>query len=247
MPTTIEQSIVDYVLKTIPNNRIICLVAYGSSLSDSAIPPKDFDFILLLKSFDPQDFLFVKDIKIKFPCDFFIDYQDQIERKGLKNYQRGRHGSYFVAVLAHARNLIGDNIYAKYLPLIPRHKIKSDLLFRIEEYFYRIQKIYTSQSDAQAIIDNDIIKYICRICIDLLLFHDELTFKDMHKYHYLEITKKLIKTSKIFSNSASRIEAFIYKKSSDSISDVVGILYEIYLQAFDVHQQTALQLNNKQQ
>lgn len=211
----------DSILSQFEHGRIQCLIAYGSSLVDGAVSPNDFDFLLLLDKYDPTDVAVLKDFSSIFPTELFIDYKDQILRKGLNNYQRGRHGVYFFATLAYAECVVGNNFYQENLFLISPSQIKRDLLFRIEEYFYRIQKHYlNSRSEFD---QRYIKKYIARIVFDICLFKEEIPLEDFHKMHYLDILREYVLAE------GQAAEPFDF----DDVPNIVGELYEQYLQCFD--------------
>lgn len=226
--------IVDFVVQNFGKDRVVCVITYGSSLSTSEIPPKDYDFLILLSSYHKNDFEVLRKAKLLgYPIDLFIDYLDYITRKGIENYQRGRHGSYFFEVLANAKCLFGENYYKLNSGKIHQSIIKKDLLYRIEEYFYRIQKHYINDeyNEKTALT---IKKYISRICMDLLLFCDEIKFEKMHAYHYLEILGKDITVSSIFSKDLQIfLKDYVNSTDKESVLKIIPLLYDVYLNCFE--------------
>jgi hypothetical protein len=228
-----HSAIVQFVQKNFSPERVICLMTYGSSLSEQLIPPEDYDFLLLLKTYDAGDYDLISEVtKSNLKIDFFLDYEDQIIQKGFENYQRGRHGVYFFAALSTAQCLIGKNFYLENISKIPEKNIKHDLLFRIEEYFYRIQKNYIWQnqkSDSSALLK----KYISRICMDLLLYNGEMTFSEVHTIHYVSVVNVLVPSSNLFSSHLKeQIRIFFLRGDEKQVPVIVGELYKVYLSLF---------------
>src|SRR4030042_6673573 len=111
----IQKHLLNFVKNNLPKDRVICLLGYGSSLSDSKNLPKDYDFLLLLDKYDQKDYELLKKVKNNLSLDLFIDYWEYINQRGFDNYQRGRHGTYFIPILATAKCLLGKNIYKENL------------------------------------------------------------------------------------------------------------------------------------
>lgn len=230
----IVKYIIDSIQRHFKKQRIICLILYGSALNESKIEPKDYDLLLLLDRYSKTDYQMLKIVKNNFPVELFIDYKDQILRKGLENYQRGRHGSYFVGCLAYGKCLLGNNFYLSNLDKISRNIMQRDLLFRIEEYFYRIQQHYVNDG----LNDNDSLrmvkKYISRICMDLLLYSGELTFVDIHKFHYSQIMTLVLKSVLFSRNDKDLLRKLLLdSKKVNLIGLTIQSLYEVYLNCFE--------------
>jgi len=193
-------------------------------------PPKDFDFLLLLDRYQHDDYQLLSLFKkLDLPVEIFIDYKDQILSKGIKNYQRGCHGSYFFKILSSAEILIGNNFYKENEKYLDENKINSDLLYRLEEYFYRIQKNAINNKSCGK---HQIEKYLGRILTDLMLVTGEIRFKDMHNYHYTYVMTEVLNHTDMIDNHA---KSLIIKFLSNSILDIkllgeiVEILYGQYL------------------
>jgi hypothetical protein len=183
MAIEMDKIIVSKILQHFSPRRVVGVIAYGSAL-DKQCKNEDYDFFLVLKSFNEKDFLILEKILKYFKdtnVSLFINYKDWVEKKGIHNYQFGRHGVYFINVLTEGNVLYGKNIYSEYAKKIKSREIKHDLLYRIEEYFYRIQKeLKISNSDAT----NHIKKYFYRIMIDLMLLEKIVSFKEVARTHY---------------------------------------------------------------
>lgn len=219
-------------------------MAFGSSFSNAVTPPEDYDFLLLLNQYEINDLTLLKKVNGHLPVELVIDYLDQINRRGLENYQRGRHGSYFVACLASAKCLLGQNFYLSNFGKIPRSSIKRDLLYRIEEYFYRIQKYYVIGAHEDADAMRMIRKYLSRICMDLMLFSEELEFQDVHKYHYLDIINRLVMQAKSFAPELKeKLKKFFAEENQfNLIPEIIPQLYSLYLDYFEVNRKDNSQL-----
>jgi hypothetical protein len=222
----------NFVLNNFVESRIECLILYGSSLNEGNNLVKDFDFILLLDSYKVTDFDILEKFKCEIPNELFIDYKDQIIRKGINNYQRGRHGLYFFIALAYGKCLIGKNYYLDHLNEIDNKKVKKDLLFRVEEYFYRIQKHYLNDKS----LDIEYIKkYISRIIFDILLYKQIINFKDFHKVHYLDILTKYIHNGIFPIDLAEQIVELVNNNNIRTVPKIVGGLYNVYINEFEAN------------
>jgi len=220
----------EYILENFDKKRIECLILYGSHLSSSKTKPKDYDFLLLLDTYNEKDLDLVKGLNKDQNIEFFIDYKDQIIEKGFNNYQRGRHGTYFFIALAYGKCLLGENYYLKNLDKIYYPKVKLDLFFRIEEYFYRIQKHYVNSR----ILDLEYIKkYISRIVFDLLLIRETIDFPNFHKIHYLDIFDEYVYEKDVFSeNLDSLLKDIITHDNMKTVPSLLKFLYKEYLKDF---------------
>ncbi len=107
--------------------------------------------------------------------------------------------------------------------------INIDLLFRVEVYFYRIQK---NALNLEGVKKLEIEKYFGRILTDLMLIKGEIKFQEMHKYHYTHIIYDKLKSTKIIDNTTKDlIVEFVSNgiMDIDFIGEIVGDLYKQYL------------------
>lgn len=226
----ISELILQKISSLFEKERIICILRYGPKKTYDGSPPTDFDFLLLLDKYQNRDFILLSKIKeLNLPVEIFVDYKDQILSKGIKNYQRGRHGSYFFKILSSAETLMGNNFYKDNEKELNIDKINFDLLYRVEEYFYRIQKALINKKEFDKI---QIEKYLGRILTDLMLVNREIDFENVHNYHYTSILLNLINSSQMFnSNTKFLINTFIYNNNLDfdCLSKIIGELYPTYL------------------
>lgn len=226
----INQIVAENIILLFDKKRIICLLRYGPKTKFDGIPPLDFDFLLLLNKYQNNDYLILSRFKkLGLPVEIFIDYKDSILSKGIKNYQRGRHGSYFFKILSSADTLLGKNFYKENEKQLDKNKINLDLLFRVEEYFYRIQKSVTNENIPNK---KEIEKYLGRILTDLLLVENNLQFSDMHKYHYTDIIFNIINTTDIIdAKTKNLISKFLSKSNLDLnlLGEIINALYKKYL------------------
>lgn len=223
----IQNNVVESINQSFPKERVVCLLNYGSSLAQTDIPQNDYDFLLLLDSYNESDYQIIREIKKANSVEIFIDYWDQIKKKGFSNYQRGRHGSYFFLCLATAKCLLGENVYDINKSKVSRESIEFGLLHRIEEYFYRIQKLATSNDMDMRMIK----KYFSRICMDMLLFTGEMNFHEVHTLHYTEIISTKIKSSSLFSTETHE-KLNNFSENENDIMDIISILNNIHLNLF---------------
>ncbi len=227
----IDKIVTEKVISLFGRNRILCLLCYGPKIQLNGTPPADFDFLLLLDKYQDKDYLLLSFFKkLNFPVEIFIDYKDQILLKGIKNYQRGRHGSYFFKILASADTLLGKNFYKENERELDRGKINSDLLYRVEEYFYRIQKSMINEQNSSK---KDIEKYLGRIVTDLLLVTGDIQFSDMHKYHYTSVMSEILEWTDVISTGTKKLIAKFQSESDIDINllgKLVGALYKQYLE-----------------
>ncbi len=227
----LSQEVVEVLISRFGKNRLITIVLYGSAIAKSNIAPKDLDILVLLNTYSVEDISILRGVATNYPVELFIDYKDQIELRGLENYQRGRHGTYFFVSMAYAKVLYGKNYYASHASDIPFEIIQRDLLFRIEEYFYRIQKLISQKENIDILM---IEKYISRICTDLLLYTKELEFSKLHSYHYLEIVQEIfIKSSLVNSEIACLIECLFGERKIEIVPELFGALHAVYMNCFD--------------
>lgn len=227
----LAQEVVEVLTVRFGKNRLISVILYGSAISQSDIIPKDLDILVLLDTYSVEDILILREIATKYPVELFIDCRDQIEQKGLENYQRGRHGTYFFVSMAYAKVLHGVNYYALHAGEIPFAIIQRDLLFRIEEYFYRIQKLISQKENIDMFM---VEKYISRICTDLLLYTKELKLSELHSYHYKEIVQEIfIKSSLVNAETTRLVEDFFSGQKIETVPVLFGALHTIYMACFD--------------
>lgn len=197
MAKEINKIIVSRVLQNFNSRRVVAIIAYGSAL-DKQCEPHDYDFFLVLKSFNVEDFLTLQKVLNCFKksnVSLFVNYKSWIDKKGIHNYQFGRHGVYFINILAEGNLLYGKNIYLEYLPKVRAEKIQHDLLYRIEEYFYRIQKELKISSPNKF---SHIKKYFYRIMIDLMILKKVINFKEVAKTHYKRLVEEKMRDTKLF-------------------------------------------------
>ncbi len=227
----ISKEIVELLVDRFGKDRIVSVLLYGSAIAESDTLPKDLDILVLLDTYHIDDILILREIGIKYPVELFIDYKDQIEQKGLEYYQRGRHGTYFFVSLAYAKVLYGKNYYASCADQIDFYIVQRDLLFRIEEYFYRIQKLISQKEN----IDISMIeKYISRICTDLLLCTKELGFDRLHSYHYREIIREIFPKSRLVDKeTVALVKNFYNKPNLLDLPVLFGKLHLIYMSCFE--------------
>ncbi len=82
-------------VRSIFGERIICILRYGPRRKFDGSNPTDFDFLILLDKYNKNDYQMLSVFgDSELPIEVFVDYRDQIISKGIRNYQRGRHGSY---------------------------------------------------------------------------------------------------------------------------------------------------------
>ena len=225
----IDFKVVNEIKSLFNEGRIVCLLRYGPKTRYDGSCPEDFDFLLMLDEYQNNDYALLSSLnKLKLPIEVFIDYKDQIRSKGIKNYQRGRHGSYFFKILSSAKTLIGTNFYKENEKLLDGDKINHDLLYRIEEYFYRIQKSVINNEQPTK---DQVEKYLGRILTDLMLVNGDIQFNDVHNYHYTDIIFKVLKQADLLNKKKKNL---IVNFASNSVLDInllgeiIGKLYEKY-------------------
>lgn len=221
---SVESEISEVISVLFPEERICCLLRYGPKETLERKPPADFDFLLMLDEFHGQDYIHIQKIKnLNLPIEIFIDYKSHILLRGLENYKRGCHGVYFVYILASAETLLGENFFTDKVNSISLDKVRTDLIDRIEEYFYRIQK--TLLNSESVTVGHITVKYISRILTDLLLLNDEFDFADMHTYHYTDIVRSKLSTSNLFSiDEVVQIQKLFETPLPSSINQIVSII-----------------------
>ncbi len=218
------------VLKYFGVARVVCVVTYGSSIDEVGKKPADIDIFILLKKFDIMDFTVGSVLKKRLPSvSIFVDYEDSIIKKGINNYQFGRHGVYFIKILENGICLYGKNKYIQWSKLVTNKKIKLDLRYRIDEYFYRIYREITDRADLDVIR-----KYLCRIIIDILLYENKITFPEVSQVHYLRLIQNYLTYNKdIREDLFTSIINIKYKNSDHYLSSLINELYKIYLKIYN--------------
>lgn len=203
--------------------RLICVLRYGPKVSLGGLKPEDYDYLILLDR--PSDADYRKVLKIKKELirhEIFIEYRDYIESKGFKNYQRGCHGSYFLKILAEAECIVGNNFYKDKIKFIEENKSIDELFFRIEEYFYRIQKEILkngNQFDVQKIK-----KTLLRIITDQLILNGNLSFSDMQTVHHSDILNVSIDKNLLGEKAWFTKLKKIFEKTSIKIDELNSIM-----------------------
>lgn len=226
----INKIIVEKIRSLFDKERIICLLRYGPKEKFDGSSPEDFDFLLLLNKYQKDDYSVLSSLKkMNLPVEIFIDYKNQILSKGIENYQRGCHGSYFFKILSSAETLIGNNYYKENQNKLDKTRIKFDLLYRVEEYFYRIQKNIINSEEVKKL---EIEKYLVRILTDLMLINEEIKFQDMHNYHFTHIIYNKLKSTNIIDDHTKNLIREFFSNNiikGDIIGEIAGDLYEQYL------------------
>lgn len=224
--TEIETAAKNAVTQHFPGKRIICLLRYGPASTLGGDLPADFDFLLLLDTFDATDYSTIQLLNL--PIEIFIEYKSHIELRGIQNYKRGCHGTYFIHILASAQVLLGTNHYATLTGKLSEKNEHADLLDRIEEYFYRIQKLALN---ANSSTEMQTTKYLARIVTDVLLVNKDLTYEDMHRLHYSDIIQTAVARTSIFSEEqkSALTEYFMQPdKTLQGTSEAIDILHQMF-------------------
>lgn len=215
-------------------DRLICVLRYGPQLSLGGLEPDDRDYLVLLNSRNNHDYEKILRIKKLLPkSEIFLEYRDYIESKELTNYQRGCHGSYFLRILADSECVVGYNYFQNKTNNLDRNKNINELFFRIEEYFYRIQKDTLNEDGVLNI--NKIKKSILRLLTDMMIITGDLTFSDMHKVHHsdileLSVRKNLLGKKELFKKikkvfAAKELSVYEINSIVDKLSDINIDLY----------------------
>ncbi len=175
----------------------------------------------MLDEFNDQDYLLARRIRdLNLQVEIFIDYKKHILLRGIENYKRGCHGTYFIYILASAKTLLGSIFFSDQASHITQSKARADLVDRVEEYFYRIQKtILNGEPEAAS---NITVKYIARILTDLLLLNNDIDFDQMNTCHYSEIIRSKISDSNLFTeNQVSQIQK-LFETDAPPIDQMVS-------------------------
>ncbi len=214
-------------------DRVVDFLFYGSGATNkNTTQDSDLDFYLLLDLPHDDDLIKLRACLQSYNIvDISLQYKSIIEVKGVKNFQHGNHGTFFFKYLATAQSIIGNNYFLNKLNFLDKHKEEQSLLFQIEEYFWRLNKSYLYSSDDKWKIFFR--KYIMRICIDMMLIENNISYSDINMYSHLEIIEKYIAKSQIFS---SKIKKLLFIQYSDIKSnhwlEIKTELYFNYLQLY---------------
>jgi hypothetical protein len=170
------------------------VIWYGSSCYSTTY--NDIDLFIVLKRHTYQAFsaltpLIKRYKKQGITLSLFIEGEDRILARGLGNFQFGRHGVYFISILSHGITLFGKNPFIGWSKKIYSNDIKKSLRYRIEEYFYRAEKIIKSGARRQRNF-NEIKKIIFRIVIDLALYDDKISYKKVARTSHKALIESLV-------------------------------------------------------
>lgn len=222
----IENAVKKAVIEHFPKERIVCLLRYGPATTLTGKQPADFDFLLLLDTFDAKDCSSIQLLNL--PIEIFFDYKSHIELRGIHNYKRGCHGTYFIHILASAQLLLGENYYATIATKLSEEKEHMDLLDRIEEYFYRIQKLLLNDTHGGIKCTP---KYLARITTDILLLNGDLTYEQMHQLHYSDILQNTITETDVFPEEQKDLLTMYFTQpfpTPRSSSDIIDVLHRAF-------------------
>lgn len=212
----IKKEVKKFILNNFGENRIICLLSYGSrSEHDEFQKFGDLDYLLVCDKFREQDYVLIKQLICKYPqLDFYMHYFDKLKKKGFENFQHGNHGVFFLNVFAEAKTIIGKNVFKKFYKKIGKNDEIKSLLFQIEEYFWRINHWYfTKNWDNE--LNRKFKKYFFRICFDILLCEQEFSYSKISQTSYDNFIKNHIMSSGSFSDKTKGMLIMLNKQKKD--------------------------------
>ena len=134
----IEKLCTDF--KTFFNDRIICLLYYGSNAYNRDIKKtSDFDLCLVLDKRMPNDISKIRKIAQTFSkLELSLHYLADLEEDGWDNFQSDNHGVFYLYHFASAKAIIGDNIFLRKIHLVQKADVIASLKRQIIEYFWRL-------------------------------------------------------------------------------------------------------------
>lgn len=157
-------------------NNIICLLAYGSMLTDSK-NASDLDIIIVVNSFNPSlDNLF-KLLSEEFEkLDFHVYLQKEIEQN-LSFFTR----EYVLEYLAKGLCLCGENIFKDKFSEVTEIQYKRSIFIRSVEHVQMVRKVFFSGKHNDEYKLKYLKKYILRLSINILLFNKIMSHTECSK------------------------------------------------------------------
>lgn len=206
---------------------LTCFIVFGSSVVNHNMGkvPDDVDICIVVNNrgadlHQISEFIFTS---FKKP-DFRIYFQDEID-SNLQFMDIGV-GVFAMEYFANGTVLFGENIFIKKLSEVSRSKLKESYLNKIFEYILRIRVVYISKNINYEYKMWHIHKYVMRLLIDILLYHDYITYNNLKKLTKHKIID-LCRTRKIIKKDA--IANF------DDLEKMYELFQEINLYVVNVH------------
>ncbi len=214
-------------VKTYYKKRIVGFLYYGSRAFNKSSWSKDpdYDLVLVLKSRHNGDVAKLSEIvkTYNMNLDVILVYEKEITGKGINNFQFGGHGSFVILYLSEAMTLIGKNPFAEVKDLVDLEAVNLSILRNIHHYFWRLEHKYIHECHDQELI-NYFIKYIERICLDILIVTKQISFSEHNFLSKGSLHEKILNSSGCFSLRTKRaIKTILYKKQDYSIDDLVRL------------------------
>jgi|GEM_PF-7072039 len=231
-----ESDFAQLVTKIFGIERVVCLLFYGSNaFNRSERKSSDYDFYLMLDSFQTGDYKKLKRLTKDFTVniDLTFQYLADLETRGWSNYQLGNHGLFYILNFSQAITLLGHNIFQRKLIGLNSESIIKSVLFQIQEYFWRLDNWSLKEPNKQLLVD-EYKKYLIRIITDILLLKEDISFSEINTHRY-EDTAKLMEYKNYFSNSTKKIikETFISKNYElEKLQLLQRSIYQDYLNLY---------------
>lgn len=173
-------------------NNIVCLLAYGSILTD----PKnasDLDIIIVVDSFNPSLFNLFKLLSEEFEkLDFHIYLQKEIEQN-LSFFTR----EYVLEYLAKGLCLCGENIFKDKFSEVTDIQYKRSMFIRSVEHVQMVRKVFFSGKHSDEYKLRYLKKYILRLSINILLFNKIMSHSECSKMSLPDVLSIMEKKSYI--------------------------------------------------
>jgi hypothetical protein len=173
-------------------NRIISFLYFGSRAFEiNVVNNSDYDFFLILDKYLKSDILKIRDILMdKQFCDLDINlnigYFNDIQYRGINNFQIRSLFKDFYVYLQDAKVLIGNNIFRENPLQITEDQISKITSFKIQEFNGRCDKLFT-----QKLTDHELISRLQHntkaMFRYLLLNFGAVKIRDINKLNYTQL------------------------------------------------------------
>lgn len=219
------------------NNRVICLLYYGSNAYNREIKKNsDYDFCLVLDQRKTKDLSIIRKITKKFSkVELTLHYLKDLETDGWDNFQSDNHGVFYLYHFASAKAIIGDNVFARKIHLIQTNDIIDSLRRQIIEYFWRLDNKIFTLSDEDLVKSDVFRKYPVRIAQDLLIVRGDISFSEINQINYSNFFDKFVKDKEYFQNQTKELLLMVINRDSITVEKLITlkeVLYEDFRRIF---------------
>lgn len=174
--TNVRQAIGQAFLNEFPEDRVVCLLGYGSMV-DGRSRESDVDTYLLLDEWHKHDVETARQAAdtIGHPVDLTLHYANELPGKP-EHFRLGKKSCMALAYLASADTIHGTNVPAEMFEDLPHRALQISALHTVFYYLGQMRKEQSTLTD-EAYINRHMDKYLARSIIDAMMFYRKTTYE----------------------------------------------------------------------